>query len=152
MLLGFPQILEDELLYSALARFRIYMGITCNKSYLKMLYNDQNIQPCYDLPSNIDYLKKNINRPNIFDSSSVIYSNTLFPLHAPFIPNERKKKIYRQLLNNTGNYAHARVGIASKLNTPIEVFNFCPKCHEEMRTQFGEYYWKRSHQINGVLV
>ncbi|MFX8335603.1 TniQ family protein, partial [Acinetobacter baumannii] len=58
----------------------------------------------------------------------------------------------RQAMRTSTNGLQLMLGIAaSPIATPTHL-RFCTDCRLEMTTQVGETWWRRSHQLPGVLM
>jgi hypothetical protein len=80
-----PKPYPDEILYSILARYHIRSGNTSPKATLKELFNSQTTIATIDLPSNLDYLIKNLQFVSNYQIEDLIYKHTLYPLYSPFL-------------------------------------------------------------------
>lgn len=145
-----PTPYPDELLYSIIARYHIRSGNTSPKATLDDLFKSRTIYAVVDLPCHIDQLISNISPFMGLDSVQIIMENTLFPYYTAFLPNDRFNMILSSMRGNFGGDVHTRVGImASSIKSP-EFLRYCPRCHEDDRSRFGEFYWHRMHQLTGI--
>ncbi|MGJ8526010.1 hypothetical protein LMG33818_001758 [Halomonadaceae bacterium LMG 33818] len=140
----FPRLYPDELLYSGIARCRVHLGMENHKGLLNLLFNDSKVAAITDLPTHLDDLASNTG----LDANYLIYHHTLFPLYAPFIPQQRRVNLYKAMLGKD----KPTIGLAGISTSTVkwpEWLRYCPKCLKEMVDQLGEPYWKRSWQIEG---
>lgn len=141
----FPRLYPDELLYSGIARCRVHLGIGSHKTLLHMLFGDSKVAAITDLPTHLAALANNTG----LDTASVIMNHTLFPLYAPFIPQERRTDLYQAMLASN----RPTIGLAGASTALVkwpEWLRYCPACFEDMAARFGEPYWRRSWQIQGI--
>lgn len=143
----FPKLYPDELLYSGIARCRTHLGIRNHKTLLHMLFGDSRVAAITDLPSHLTALSGHTG----LDTMNVIMRHTLFPLYAPFIPQKRRTDLFQAMLSTN----RPTIGLAGVSTARIkwpEWLRYCPVCLEEMAANFGEPYWRRSWQIQGIDV
>lgn len=148
----FPIIYPNELLFSAVGRCSCHLGIVDHKPFLKLLYQNRNIVAVADLPSHINTLYNNTAQFWKLPPKEIIQQHTLFPIYDHFIGPYRKKSILRLMLGNSGIGIHTKTGMAASLVAPVRFFRYCPLCLQDMKEKYGELYWKRDHQINGLDV
>jgi hypothetical protein len=141
----FPKLYPDELLYSGIARCRTHLGISNHKTLLRMLFGDVKVAAITDLPSHLTALASHTG----LDTMNVILRHTLFPLYAPFIPQKRRSDLYQAMLD-TNRPTIGLAGISTARIKWPEWLRYCPACLNEMAASFGEPYWKRSWQIQGI--
>lgn len=140
-----PEIYEDELLYSFFCRCYVRNGFLIYRQMAEYLFLNKKEKP--------DILFVNGLRPEIRQQlekqkswSSIIKDNTMYSFYSKFLENERKEKAYKALCNMEGNYRNLLpVGKARMLC-------YCSMCVQEDRRKYGETYWHRSHQMEGVKV
>ena len=141
----FPKLHPDELLYSAIARCRVHLGIGNHKTLLHMLFGDSKVAAITDLPTHLIQLTNNTG----LVAEGVIQNHTLFPLYAPFIPPERRTDLFQAMLASN----RPTIGLSGASTALVkwpEWLRYCPFCFEDMATCFGEPYWRRSWQIRGI--
>lgn len=143
----FPRLYPDELLYSGIARCRVHLGIGSHKTLLHMLFGDSKVAAVTDLPTHLAALANNTG----LDTANVIMHHTLFPLYAPFIPQERRTDLFQAMLAAD----RPTIGLAGASTALVkwpEWLRYCPVCFEDMAACFGEPYWRRSWQMQGIDV
>ena len=151
MLGFFPTLYPGELLYSGIARYQIRSGNLSPKANIEELFNSRNITATADLPCGLDNLVQNFPTYSSVTADSFIQNHTLYPFYAPFLPPKRAKRVQESMKSAKGGNIHTRVGVmASAIFTP-QYFRFCPECLKEDINNYGETYWHRLHQIQGVL-
>ncbi|WP_417702888.1 TnsD family Tn7-like transposition protein [Pseudomonas sp.] len=143
----FPRLYPDELLYSGIARCRVHLGIGSHKTLLHMLFGDSKVAAITDLPTHLAVLANNTG----LDTANVIMHHTLFPLYAPFIPQARRTDLFQAMLA-AGRPTIGLAGASMALVKWPEWLRYCPFCFEDMADYFGEPYWRRSWQMQGIDV
>ncbi len=150
MLGHFPIPYQDELLYSVIARYRVHLGLESPKHLLDELYQSRGVVAVVDLPGHLNTLKESINRFWNFTTKELIYQRTLFPIYAPFIPEERKQLIVNAMESSSGEGIHMQAGVAASILQTPEYLRYCPLCFQQMKAEHGEYCWQRLFQVTGV--
>lgn len=144
----FPRLYPDELLYSAVARCRVHLGVDSHKCLLRELFGDTKVAAITDLPSHLESLASNTG----LDTGDLVVNHTLFPLYSPFIPQERRQRLLQAMLASNMPVVIGLAGASTALVKWPEWLRYCPFCIEEMVAKFGEPYWLRSWQVQGVDV
>ena len=54
------------------------------------------------------------------------------------------------MCSDSGGAIHTRSNIAASAIKQQEYFRYCPECMKDQRSKFGEYYWRRIHQLPGL--
>ncbi|MEB4783722.1 TnsD family Tn7-like transposition protein [Paenibacillus jamilae] len=148
----FPMPYPDELFYSVLARYHLLSGNSGYKSTTFELFNTYNAAAIVDLNSHLNTLVQKIPSKSSLTEDEIIAKHTLFPFYAPFLPKERSEKVIECMKSSRGGSVHNRVGIvSSNVKTPSHL-RFCSACLEEDLKVYGESYWRRMHQIPGLLI
>ena len=151
MLGFFPTLYPGELLYSGIARYQIRSGNLSPKSNIEELFNSRTITATADLPCGLDNLVQNLPSYSPITVESLIQNHTLYPFYAPFLPPKRAREIKDSMKSDRGGNIHTLAGImASSIYTP-NYFRFCPDCLQQDLNKYGETYWHRLHQIQGVI-
>jgi len=149
MLGHFPIPYPDEMLYGACARAFAYTDPPSKKGFCEMLFGPGAIAVC-DIPSRLESLTEQLPPSHPSTAESFLNKNTLLPLFLPFLPTERAQRCRMASLSNGGKKIPFLTGImASRLKQPSHL-RLCPHCYTENEQNYGEAYWHRSHQIEGV--
>ncbi len=151
MLGFFPTLYPGELLYSAIARYQIRGGNLSPKATIEELFNSRTITATADLPCGLDNLVANLPPYSSVTADSLIQNHTLYLFYAPFLPPKRVKRVKESMKSVKGGNIHTTAGVmASSILTP-QYFRFCPDCLHEDFDRYGETYWHRLHQVQGVI-
>lgn len=143
---------DGELLYSVLARYHIRSGNISPKATVEELFGSRSITAIVDLPANIDSLISNLPIGSNYTANRLIKENTLYPYYSAFLPSERAKTILQSMKGNSGGSIHNRIGVMASTITENRYLRMCSECAKESMEAYGEFYWKRSHQIPGVII
>ncbi len=145
-----PLPYPGELLYSVIARAGVHWGILSPKELLLEVFQNKKIIATPDLPSHIAAIAGLYPLSLRIDQESLIYKHTLFPLYAPFVPEERRQACLKWLLGDSRGALHLALGLsASKVNV-VSKFRYCPGCLKEQLANYGEYCWQRQWQVHGT--
>jgi hypothetical protein len=148
-MLNFPVPYQDELLYSVVARAGVHFGITSPKQLLDAVFGDRNVVATIDLPSHIDAISKQYPDSLGLTAENLVYNHTLFPLYAPFIPEDRRIAAIEWMTRRPQAPVHVALGVTtSRIHQP-EYLRVCPLCLEEQLSEHGELYWLRQWQVPG---
>ncbi|MEM7553347.1 MAG: TnsD family transposase [Cyanobacteria bacterium P01_A01_bin.84] len=151
MLGFFPTLYPGELLYSGIARYQIRSGNLSPKANIEELFNSRNITATADLPCGLDNLVQNLPPCSSITADNLIQNHTLYPFYAPFLPPKRAKLVYRLMKSTKGRNIHTTAGVMASVMRTLQYFRFCPKCLQSDLNEYGETYWHRLHQIQGVI-
>ena len=140
---------EDELIYSVIARAGVRAGITSPKQLLYEVFNNRKTIATIDLPNQLDAITK-LYHGNQYTVECLIYSHTLFPIYAPFIPEDRRRQCLAWMREESQGSVHLAVGLnASRVPTSKKV-RYCPSCFKSQLESSGECYWSRLWQVQGA--
>lgn len=150
-LIFFPTVYPDELLYSAFARYHRNSGNESSRQTMKELFDNPSTCSSIWFPSQLDHLTSQI-PGHVYSSDELIQKHTLIPYFTPFIPPERDKKIKETVKVNTCSSANMLLGRAAFSVKPKQRLMYCTGCVIEDRAKYGEAYWHRCHQLEGVYL
>lgn len=146
-MLGFPLPYPQELLYSTIARAGVHDGETSPKQLLDSIFGDRKIIATVDLPSHVENIAALYPEKLGIISDKLIIEHTLWPLYAPFIPEQRGRAIKQWMMSKSYGSAHLASGIAaSRIKHKLALY-LCPDCIDEQKSEYGEAYWDRRWQV-----
>ncbi|MCU9998203.1 TniQ family protein [[Pasteurella] aerogenes] len=148
-MLNFPMPYADELIYSTVARSGVRAGIISPKQLLDEIFNNRKVIATFDLPSHLSFIVK-LYKANQYDTQTLIYQHTLFPIYAPFLPNERRLKCIDWMKNSSQGSVHLASGLNASRLPVLSKARYCPICAEEQVHKYGESYWSRDWQVVGA--
>lgn len=152
MLSYFPRFYDDELLYSAISRYHIISGNQNYKTTVKEIFNSDKQTPILEFTSNLSNLIDKLPAEGVTESKGIIQRNTIFPLYSPFLPETRKQSIIRKMLYSDGKGLKTEIGMVAGSICSKDDLMYCPLCSKEENERYGEAYFHRLHQVQGVLV
>lgn len=146
----FPSFYPDELVYSLLARYYVRTGYGVYRSVAEELFENNDVFAEIEF---VHKLKEDVLALLTKDISmeELILSHTMFPYYGRFITKERRDKALRAILGMEGNYQKL-LPINKNKNRMKRYLRWCPECVRVDRSMYGETYWHRIHQMEGVDV
>ena len=152
MLLYFPPIYDDELLYSIVARYHRH-AVCDGRIHSDMaLFGHSIVEAVVDLPGRLANFCSVLPPGREMPVADLIFRHTLLPYYSAY----QSQMIRDELLDGMGRDATARVqpkaGITTGAIKPPAYLQFCPICFNEMITRQSEAWWRRVHQLPGVLI
>jgi len=147
---NFPIPYANELVYSTIARAGIRWGITSPKCLLDEVFGSRQIIATLDLPSYLETISTHLRDTGAYSSECLIYNHTLYPLYAPFIGRERRKKAIEWMKHQSRGALHLALGVNASSVNAITRFRFCPVCLREQIEKNGEPYWSRLWFLPGI--
>ena len=150
-MLGFPAPYPNELVYSTLARARVHSGETSPKCLLDAVFENRSVIATVDLPSHINSVAGQYPASLGLTSNKLINNHTLWPVYAPFVPQERRANVEVWMREDSLGAAHLASGISASRIKPKQSLLICPDCITEQQAMYGEFYWDRRWQVPLVL-
>ena len=152
MLAYFPKVYPGELLYSALARYHLHVGTPGPMHTLDALFGNRKVISTFDLPGHLQLLADQIPSDRDLSVDSIIDTLTLFPYFTAFEPPALQEKVRDAMRSGSIDGLHVRLGLSAFRIGRNQRLRFCPKCALGMQATHGELWWRRDHQLPGVLV
>jgi hypothetical protein len=122
------------------------------KAPIQELFGTQNGSAIFDLPCRISYLVTALPPGHQYSVEYFIDNCTLLPFLSPFLPLGRVPQILEKMKGTGGPLTYLRSGLmASRIPTP-QWLRFCPLCRDDDKKLYGETYWRRLYQVQGVVV
>lgn len=148
-MLNFPIPYAEELVYSTIARAGMRAGIVSPKQLLDDVFNNRKVIATFDLPSHLESIIA-LYRYGQYGLETLIYQHTLFPIYAPFLPEERRKKCINWMKKSSQGSVHLASGLNASRLPVLNKVRYCPDCVIEQMNQNGEAFWSRQCQIIGA--
>lgn len=149
----FPEILPDELLYSAIARYGQMVAYPSVRSLQRDLFGDstRNAAPV-GLPTRLNAFVARLPPGHSYTTDDVIALMTCFRYYEPFC-SEAKAARARAMMRGDilGSIWMAIKPEAGNIRVPTYL-QFCHTCADEDEQRWGTSYWRRVHQLPGMYV
>ena len=152
MLAYFPEIYPDELLYSVLARYHLHVCSRSAKQTMRGLFGTNGVRATVDLQSRIAALSQRIPADRGLCPDKLTKDTTLYLYYTAFVSEAVAESVMASLVDGPADGVFMRLGLTASVISAPERLRYCPACLGEMLDRYGEGYWKRSHQLPGVLV
>ena len=144
----FPELYEDELIYSWIARYLVHSGYTSAADTYQDLYFNKNLRPSVELMNNMLDDAKTV-MTKYMSMEDLIHKHTLFPEYGRFTDPAKREKLVSEADFSRGNWINS-------LMIPTSIgeryLKYCPLCVKEDRDSHGEAFWHRKHQIIGIKI
>ncbi len=149
MIVYFPTIYPDELVYSWFCRYYVHSGCFTHKAAMQELYCKRSDNPSKEFIGHLNPQAK-AKVGSICPLDKLVLHHTMFPQYARFIPLEQKQSaLYR--LEHDACDVHHLFSVLPRVDGE-QYMKFCPLCAQEDRETYGETYWHRKHQIRNMSI
>lgn len=137
--------LPDELVGSALQRSALQLGLSYRR-LMKLLNTTHGLTPSAGVTQD----------PALatafgVDIEALIQHHTLLPFTVTFLNDMEKDQILRDFLKPYNKPSQV-IYVAKKTIKTMARLHFCEGCNTENLRRYGVAYWRRAHQLPGVLV
>ncbi|MBQ6207217.1 MAG: TniQ family protein, partial [Oscillospiraceae bacterium] len=152
-LLFFPTPYPDEILYSVLCRYWIRAGRPSPRSVMEDFYGarrDSNILT----PRYLGRIASLLPASSGMNVEFFLKNATVFPCFQPFL-TQKRAEAYREYLSNSlpdSKSLYFSLGMGKLRYPRTNYLRFCSECWKEDVEKYGEPYWRRLHQLPGVMV
>lgn len=146
----FPEVYPDELVYSVLARYHLHSGYSAYIFCAEDVFVNKRVSPDKEF---LNLLKSEVLEAlcGKMAMAELVERHTMFPYYARFLPSERRSRAFEAMCSMSGDYNNL-LAMPKQRNGAVRYLRYCPLCAENDRQLYGEAYWHRSHQMQGVLV
>src|SRR5438552_1478942 len=101
----------DELLYSVLARISDQVQYPNRSELTEEFFGSRSFRPLVDWLCSLGYLVGQLPIGHCYTVDTLIDNHTLFPLYAPFLPEEKRHLLRKQMIDGNAGSLIARMGI-----------------------------------------
>lgn len=148
----FPQRYPDELVYSLLARYAAHNGYPAEAYINEILFAKRSVVASFDLIGHIDTLVSRLPKGLGVTEDSILNKMSLFRFYTIYQPPEIAESAAQDLRTGKVSNLHLKLGINTfKLGRSTRL-KYCPLCSQEMLDEYGEMYWRLSHQLPGIKI
>ena len=146
-MIGFmPEPYPDELMYSVLSRYHKMSGHLVYRASAEELFKDPLARPDVEF---VNRYTEELLRVLGVDMETLVREHTMFQAYGMFLSHERKKAAFISMIRMDGKHKNL---LAIPTRKTVRTLRYCPVCVEEDRGRYGETYWHRSSQIQGLRV
>jgi hypothetical protein len=143
---------KDEILYSTIARYHYYYGNVDFKDTLTEIFGSDSVIPTIAFPTKLEYLSSQFPNSRLYNSDYLIQNHTLYPYYSPFLPAQRQVMITNEMKSGDGKGIYAQIGSTDGSVSRKHGLYYCPLCVAEDKEKYGEPYFRRVHQLQGIEV
>lgn len=147
MIISFPELYPDELLYSFFARYYAQSGHIAYVFAAEELFENRATKPDIEFMDGLTVEAKRL-VTRMCSLADIVERHTMFPYYGRFLQRDRRRQALSLLLQTDERYHNLLYQLKNK--HVIRHLRYCPLCAADDREQYGETYWHRSHQLQGV--
>lgn len=141
----------DELVYSVESRYALRIGASKKGQLSVHIYNRLS-RPSVILPASLKTVAERTQLLWGKSGESIAKELTLLPYYSKYLSKARGKLCLDKMLSENGHGIQLLAGaISNRIKNP-KLFRFCVTCRDVDIEKYGETYWRRCHQLPGVLV
>ncbi|WP_194914594.1 TniQ family protein [Azospirillum sp. INR13] len=152
MLPYFPAIYPDETLYSVVARYHRHTAANSVKETLIDLFGSRAVRLTPVLVGRLGDLARRLPPDRNLTPERLALSTTFYPYCVAYEPAPVRHAVLSGLIRPAGDRADAGWDIAAGPAHFPAALRCCPVCLVEAAERFGEAYWRRAHQLPGVML
>ncbi|MGO9952485.1 MAG: TnsD family Tn7-like transposition protein [Dissulfurispiraceae bacterium] len=151
MLCHLPLPYADELLYSIIARYLIRIGAASSVSTIDHIFGGLITAQVY-LPGSLDVVSERTWPIWQMTATDIADRLTLFPYYSRYLSPKITERALKILLSKGNRSPHMQLGVIFQRVKVPRFLRFCRACRQSDLSEHGETYWRRIHQLAGVLV
>ncbi|WP_321835239.1 TnsD family Tn7-like transposition protein [Clostridium butyricum] len=146
----FPQLYEDELLYSAVSRYRRQCGLVNKESISRdFIFKTNKIFQMF-FPLRLAKIAETLPATSKITAEYLLYNHTMYPFYTKLLPEKIKNKIKNDIISKDNINIISSLGSGNIIRQG-NYLKYCPQCLKEDIDNLGESYWRREHQVVGIL-
>ena len=119
---------------------------------MRDLFGTNGVRATVDLQSRVAALSQRIPADRGLCPDKLTKDTTLYLYYTAFVSEAVAESVMASLVDGPADGVFMRLGLTASVISAPERLRYCPACLGEMLGRYGEGYWKRSHQLPGVLV
>lgn len=146
----FPQLYKDELLYSAVSRYRRMCGLANKEAISRDFIYKQNKIFQALFPLRLNKISETLPAGSKITGEKLLYEHTMYPFYTKLLSKEIQIEIKDYMLNRDDVNIFLKLGTGN-LVKQNQYLKGCKFCKNEDVDKFGESYWRREHQFSGIF-
>lgn len=147
----FPQIMEGEALFSAIAQYHLWSGNSAQAHSHMDLFGNKCVRATFDIPSYTQALSDRLPEELELSARSLMLRHTHLRYYQAFLPVQYAEEIVDRAIGGDASL-HFTLGLNSSIVCRPENLAFCEACLDEMRLIAGRLWWRLDHQLPGVFL
>lgn len=152
MLPYFPSIYPDELLYSVVARYHRHTGSDHAKLTMAELFGNRNVLLTPFLVGHLRDLVGRLPAGRGLSPERLAMTTTFYPYCVAYEPPQARQAMLDVMTRRPTERRFATWDITANPLHFTMALRWCRVCATEATERYGEPYWRRAHQLPGVLV
>jgi len=148
----FPKIYDDELLYSAIARYHDQSGNLSFIHTIEDVFGIRSAVALVALPSKIKNIVENLMEYDKQVAKEITEKHTLLNFYAAFKSEELYSQVQQEMIETSGIGIYMKLGMVSSSTQLERNLKYCPACVKNEVETYGEPFWHREHQVFGSIV
>lgn len=144
--LGFPDIMQDEIIYSWCARFHHLAMHLDAKTTCRMLFSSFSAGLHHDIPCNLKAFE-NKTQGLLGLAEDLIEKHTTFGFYSKFLIEDYAQKIAQSLVNVDSSTSRSKLGLNQNDFTFSKVLKLCPECCDLQYQTKRFTWWQVGHQL-----
>lgn len=145
-----PKPYADELLYSVVARYCDETGFKISNIYVALFGVRGKLRA--ELSGHIKHLSSATKISWGLSPEEIVENLTLMPAIGAFIDEERYQACCRRIIETDATGVMARLGVNASSHGRVRALRLCAICCQEDQRNGRRPYWRRVHQLSGVVV
>jgi len=148
----FPEPYPDECLYSIFCRYFVRNFDVSHYSIINELFGSNiSLLPSVSVPRGLHLLNYWLHENSKITRRMLVENHTMYPYLSIFYPGDMMESMEKHIATGFFDERFERRQLGKSKSTRKEFLCFCPECTKEDMNTYGEAYWHRLHQIQGVL-
>ncbi|TMU83779.1 hypothetical protein FGG79_18970 [Bacillus sp. BHET2] len=153
MLGYFPPLYENELFYSAIARYHCHSSNNSFSQTKMDIYNVSGVKTNVEFVSRLNELKPKLDLFNYISSDEIIESHTFFPYFTFSIDPCLREELKQKLLKGEDiQKLYLKLGLQGSSVRKPSFLMYCKRCLESDKRRLGEGYWHVNHQLPSSFI
>lgn len=148
----FPEMYPDETLYSVLARMKNHLGGMHCMQFQHLLFQERRFYSDFEIMGGLDRLSALAFQDRQEYAHRIANEHTFLPFYLRFQPADVADRCTKLFTDGNTRDLHIQLGINTFTVGRVTQLRFCSTCLSEMSDRYGEYYWRRAHNVPGIFV
>lgn len=148
----FPAIYPDELLYSVVARHHRHTAADRPQRTLADLFGRRGVRLTPFRVGHLAALASRLPPDRDLTAERLALTATLYPYCIAYEPAPLRRAVLKALIHHAPERSLASWDSVTNPLYFVQTLRVCRSCAVEAMERFGETYWRRAHQLPGVLV
>ncbi|HET6525172.1 TnsD family Tn7-like transposition protein [Sphingopyxis sp.] len=146
-----PELYPDETFYSFFARYRRDLRLSHMRACIEIFGKERFVSPS-GMQGRLEHAAKRIHPDRGLTVERLIHETTPYNYYASFVSPERARLGFAQLAAGDDRHVAQTLSVARSTIKPPTNLQLCLKCCAEAQDNHSDLYWRRSHQLPGVIV